>query len=228
MKDSPIKMLPPKSITDQIYDFIMARIQFGDIEDGERLIETQVAKSLNTSRTPVRESFRRLEQDGVVERIPQGGVRVTPRRPVTIKEISKIRSLLESYAIERACELINERQIEKLDGIKNEAKKIINSSAIEKEEKVRRLFECNTSFHDIIDQASGSPYLAKVINNLRVMVLRQRAIGIREEGSWRDVWEEHDKLIFFLKMRDKEAASNFMKMHIEKAASHAVAALGKL
>ncbi|MBW1945800.1 MAG: GntR family transcriptional regulator [Deltaproteobacteria bacterium] len=62
-------MEPRRTIIDQIYHQLLERIQLGEIESGERLIETQVAGSLDTSRTPVREAFRRLEQDGIVERL---------------------------------------------------------------------------------------------------------------------------------------------------------------
>ncbi|MBW1944610.1 MAG: GntR family transcriptional regulator, partial [Deltaproteobacteria bacterium] len=80
-------MEPRRTIIDQIYHQLLERIQLGEIASGERLIETQVAGSLDTSRTPVREAFRRLEQDGIVERLPQGGVRVAP---VTMEMVSEI------------------------------------------------------------------------------------------------------------------------------------------
>jgi len=218
-----VKIHPPNYITDQIYDYLMERIQSGVFDFGDRLVETQVAESLNISRTPVREAFRRLEQDGIVERLPQGGLRVTPIDSDTIHEISRIRSLLEAYAVELACDRISENDIERLEQIMKEASSFIDSKIKTREDKIRQLFKLNTLFHDIIDQASGSRYLAKLINNMRLMVLRLRAMGIRKDNVWREVWKEHSELIGMLKRRDKTAASNLIRSHIEKAASLAIA-----
>ena len=43
-----------------------------EIEPNQRLFEVEVARGFNASRTPVREAFRRLEQDGVAERLASG------------------------------------------------------------------------------------------------------------------------------------------------------------
>ena len=72
-----------------------------------------------------------------------------------------------------------------------------------------------------IYQATGSRHLYKLINNLRYMVLRVRAVGLQEESEWRNSWDEHNQLIDHLVRRDKKAASNLMTRHIEAAASHA-------
>jgi DNA-binding transcriptional regulator YhcF (GntR family) len=59
-------IVPPKSISDQIYEFLKENILLGKIAPGERIIESRIAEDLKTSRTPVREAFQRLVQDGLV------------------------------------------------------------------------------------------------------------------------------------------------------------------
>jgi len=218
-----MKIRPPNSIPDQICEYLLERIQTGEIESGDRLIETQVAESLETSRTPVREAFRRLEQGGIVERLPQGGVRVTPVTIETAEEIFGIRGLLEPYAIELACDRITSEDIQKLKQIRGLAEDLIGSTTIEKEEKIRRLFKLNTQFHDTIYMVTGSSYLVKLINELRDIVLRLRAMGLRRNGTWRVTWLEHGQLIEFLETRDKEKASELMKKHVQHAKSDVAA-----
>lgn len=213
-------MEPRRTIIDQIYHQLLERIQLGEIESGERLIETQVAKSLETSRTPVREAFRRLEQDGIVERLPQGGVRVAPVTMEMVSEIFSIRGVLEAFAIEKACEAIRSEDLLQLKVIETHARALIKSKDVEREEKIRQLFKLNTQFHDVIYQSTGSKYLVKIINNLRQIVLRLRGMGLREDKAWREVWREHGQLITFLEKRDKKNASKLIKKHIEQAAMH--------
>ena len=143
-------MEPRRTIIDQIYHQLLERIQLGEIESGERLIETQVAGSLDTSRTPVREAFRRLEQDGIVERLPQGGVRVAPVTMEMVSEIFSIRGVLEAFAIEKACEEIRSEDLLQLKVIETHARALIKSKDVGREEKIRQLFKLNTQFHDVI------------------------------------------------------------------------------
>ena len=83
-------------------------------------MQNQVAETLKASRTPVREAFRRLEQDGLVERVPQGGVRVTHPDTETIQEVFGIRKVLEAYAVELACGRITAEEIGSLKRLVNQ------------------------------------------------------------------------------------------------------------
>jgi GntR family transcriptional regulator, rspAB operon transcriptional repressor len=214
-----MKIKPPESINDQVFGYLLEQIQTGEIGSGSRLIETQVAESLQASRTPVREAFRRLEQDGIVERLPQGGVRVTPVTDKTVEEIFGIRKVLEPYAIRLACQRIDNKDIQKLKQMARLAKDIINDTGIETEEKIKQLFKLNTQFHDIIYKASGSPYLVKLINQVRNIVLRLRVMGLRKDSAWHTAWQEHEQLIALFEIRDEKSVSELMKKHIENAKS---------
>ena len=68
---------PPNSIADQIHESLKSSIIDGKIKSGHRLFEAELAFSFHTSRPPVREPLRRLEQDHLIERLASGGVRVT-------------------------------------------------------------------------------------------------------------------------------------------------------
>ena len=131
---------PPNSISDQIYERLKKQILHGEIEPGERLMQNQVAESLKASRTPVREAFRRLEQDGLVERVPQGGVRVTPLDHETIQEVFGIRKVLEAYAIELACDRITAEEIASLKRLVSQSRELLSSHELGREMKIKRLF----------------------------------------------------------------------------------------
>ena len=216
-----MKMKPPKSIPDQIYEYLMESIQTGEIMDGERLIETKVAEALQISRTPVREAFRRLEQDGIVERLPQGGVRVVPITSAMIEELFGIRGVLEAYAADLACERITPEAIEELERIKQLALSAIDNRDLPRDQKMKQLFELNTMFHDVIYQATDSDHLIRLINTLRHLVLRLRSMSIRKDSAWRTVWDDHIQLIGHLKNHDPKGAGELMKEHIRRAAHDA-------
>ena len=219
---------PPNSISDQIYERIRQQILHGDIEPGERLMQNQVAEKLRASRTPVREAFRRLEQDGLVERVPQGGVRVTRLDMEAIQEVFGIRNVLEAYAVELACGRITAEEIGSLKRLVSQAGDLLSSGELGRETKIKRLFELNSQFHDTIYRASGNSYLLGMINSLRFIVGRLRFLGLRADSTWSRAWDEHAQLIGLLEKKDKESAARLLKTHLVNAVSDVLMGMKRL
>ena len=216
---------PPNSISDQIYERLKKQILHGEIEPGERLMQNQVAENLRASRTPVREAFRRLEQDGLVERVPQGGVRVTSLDTETIQQVFGIRNVLEAYAIEMACDRITPQEIDALKRLSGQAQELLSARELGLEAKISRLFELNSQFHDTIYRASGNSYLMGMINSLRNIVGRLRLLGLRADSTWSRAWDEHAQLIELLEGKNKDSAIRLTQSHLVNAASDVLSAL---
>ncbi|MCE5264783.1 MAG: GntR family transcriptional regulator [Deltaproteobacteria bacterium] len=216
----PELVRPPKSISDQIYDLLKKKILNSEILPGERLMQEEVARAYHASRTPVRQAFHMLEKDGLVERLPQNGFRVTRLELETIRDLFSIRGVLEAYGVELACERIDPKTIETLRSIRDQAARMLESTDIPRETKLRRIFEFNSQFHETIYRSTNSRYLMDLISNLRNTVLRLRALGVRKKGSWKQALNEHSRLIDCLEKRDKKAAGRLMRRHIANAMSH--------
>lgn len=69
-KDNVIK----KPLPIQIAEIILHRIFSGEYVQGQRLIESEIAKELQVSHAPVREAFYILQKDNILERLPRRGV----------------------------------------------------------------------------------------------------------------------------------------------------------
>jgi DNA-binding GntR family transcriptional regulator len=216
-------IVPPKSISDQIYEVLKERILLGKITLGERIIENNIAEDLKTSRTPVREAFQRLVQDGLVERVPQGGVRVTVITPRMIKEVFGIRAVLEVYAVELACDNIEVETIIKLKELAQQARKLLSSPEANDPEGLITLWKINTSFHETIYRAAGSEHLLKLVSQLNSLVRRFRFLSMRKTRI--RAWDQHELIIKYLEDKDKAMLGELMKAHIEEAASDTLKAL---
>jgi DNA-binding GntR family transcriptional regulator len=209
---------PAKSIADQIYETLKNAIIRGEISPSQRLFEVEVAKIFKASRTPVREAFRRLEQDGAAERLAQGGIRVPQLDEHTIQDLFNLRLILEVHAIELASARISAEEIADLKQIRAQANELLKSSDISQEFTLNRFFELSSMFHDTIYNATRSRVLIKVISNLRGMVLSMRSMSIRLD-SIREIWNEHSLLIDHLERKEKTAAVRLIKQHVSKTAS---------
>lgn len=216
-------IVPPKSISDQIYEVLKERILLGKITLGERIIESSIAEDLKTSRTPVREAFQRLVQDGLVERVPQGGVRVTVITPRTIREVFGIRAVLEVYAVELACENIEAETIIRLKELAQQARKLLSSPEANDPEGLIALWKINTSFHETIYRAAGSEHLLKLVDQLNSLVRRFRFLSMRKARI--RAWDQHERMITYLEEKNKAMLGKLMKAHVEEAASDTLRAL---
>lgn len=218
---------PSRSIADQIYESLKSGIISGEIVPGYRLFENEVASLFLASRTPVREAFRRLEQDCMVERVARGGVKVCQFDYQTIHDLFGLRSVLEAYAIELACDRITAEQVAALKQIRAQAMEVLKSEDISQGYVLKRIFELNSLFHDSIYESTRSQFLIRILNNLRGIVHGMRVVSIQAERSSVQAWTEHCALIEHLEHGRKDAAIELIKQHVANAAKQVISVMEK-
>ena len=104
-------------LRDVVFNTLRQAILKGEMEPGERLMEIQLAQKLGVSRTPVREAFRQLELEGLIQIIPNKGAYVTGIKVKDIQDIYMIRSKLEGLCARWACENITKEQLEEMEEV---------------------------------------------------------------------------------------------------------------
>ncbi|MBH1964649.1 MAG: GntR family transcriptional regulator [Comamonadaceae bacterium] len=80
------------SLPDQIVSRLTEDILKGVYQPGQRLKEQELALKMGTSRAPLREAFRVLERDGLIEILPWKGVRIVEPTNKEIKELFEARA----------------------------------------------------------------------------------------------------------------------------------------
>ena len=101
---SPLQPLPDQSLADAVADRLREAIQSGEYSPGQRLVERTLSTELGVSHIPVREALTKLEDEGLVVRLPRRGARVAELSPVSIAEISSMRVVLEGFVVRRVTE----------------------------------------------------------------------------------------------------------------------------
>jgi len=87
------------------FEAIKSAILAGEFSANQRLVETELARWLGLSRTPVREALRLLENLGIVDHNAGKGWVVCPITLQDIREIFEVKLVLEPFAAARAAEL---------------------------------------------------------------------------------------------------------------------------
>jgi DNA-binding GntR family transcriptional regulator len=107
-------------LREQIKDILLERILRGELEPGERLVETRLARELGTSQAPVREALRDLQLLRLVESEPFRGARVRAVNDEQLLPVFPVRMALEELAAREAARradsdmFLLEREVEEM------------------------------------------------------------------------------------------------------------------
>ncbi|WP_421694527.1 GntR family transcriptional regulator [Aestuariivirga sp.] len=88
-----------KSLAEQVADNLVEAIGLGNLSPGERILETEIAARLKVSRVPVREAFKVLATQGILQGEPHRGMSVIEVNEKVINEICDARIAVETLAV---------------------------------------------------------------------------------------------------------------------------------
>ena len=199
---------PTRSIGQHVFYELKEAILKGDIRPGSRLTENRIAAVVGISRTPVREAFHRLESEGLIRLIPQGGYVATGLTREEVEDIFGIRSRLESYAAGLAAKNHDEDDLRELEDKNRKAQECLDSNQLEKLPRI------NTEFHEILYNMSKRPKLIEVIRNFQAHTYRFRKIILSETKHAEKSIKTHIDLVNALRRRDIDRAENLVRKHI--------------
>ncbi len=204
-----------QEVTQRLRDMIRR----GEFGPRQRLVEVELARHLGTSRTPVREGLLRLEQDGLLQRRPQGGFQVRPISRAEVEEVVGLRALLESHAAQLAARRMNSTTLARLR--RNLA---AFERALARGDK-RGLVRLNTEFHEVLYRAAQSPLLLRLTNDLQDMVHRFRRALLRDTAAAGRSLAAHRDLMAALEAGDSRRAGSLCRKHIRDGGRWITAAL---
>jgi DNA-binding GntR family transcriptional regulator len=207
------------SLRDQVADSIRRAIDAGVLSPGQRLVEAEIANQMGTSRAPVREAIRLLEQEGIVNNIPRRGSFIVKLENKDIEEIYSLRSVLESLAVREALPLSDEVLTE-LQGLVDEM-----YLAAETNDMVT-LVERDLDFHKCIVINANHSRLLDVWQRMSAQLRLFLAMKDRLYENPGDVAETHIPLLEALRDGDIEMAQSVLGEHIVEAGEMLLSSLG--
>jgi GntR family transcriptional regulator, vanillate catabolism transcriptional regulator len=211
------------SLADQARDRLRAAIIEGKLLPGQRINIEKVAEQLGISRTPIREALKALEMEGMVRIKTHRGAIVEPLVWREIEQRYAIRSMLEGYAAQLACERPNEDLVKDLELNCLEVRTEIDSRDEFSKVKISRIAALNDEFHRRIWRASGSPTLIRFLESLELP--RSFSDSFWNESEFREkVWNDHYALTAAFRSRESGKVKMLMEHHMLASADMIAAA----
>ncbi|MDM5331690.1 GntR family transcriptional regulator [Neobacillus sp. CF12] len=202
-----IQVKKSNPLYEQIYENIKESIIKGDFKSGERIVDGWIAEKLGVSRSPVREAFRKLEQDGLL--VNQDGTTLVYKPNVEdLIDLFEVRAGLEGMAIFLATKKITDEELQELEESLVRVKKAIE------ERNTAEVIKLNTFFHGSIVKISGNSRLQEMMGKINNLILLYRNNFFAKYYGDDVFIEEHYDLFNALKSGNAEAASEKMRLHI--------------
>lgn len=189
---------------------LRAAIVSGRLGPGDRLVESELADALGTSRAPVREALRQLEQEGLVVSRPY---RRTEVLGVTQGELEQvlvpIRLTIERFAFTKALPDLTEHDLAVLGDLVAQMRTAASSGDL------NRLAEADVRFHEYVIERSGQPHCLQIWRTIEPRVRAHFRRDATRHNHRRDVAEEHSELLASLRTRDEETVAATLERHIQ-------------
>ena len=194
----------------QVYDYLKEQIIMGGLKPGERLIEEKISEELQVSRSPIRESIRMLEKDGLLHVNTSGGVTVVQPTIEDYQHLYECRIEMEPLAAFYAAERRSNEQLESIRTF------LLQMGKITETNNLKKVHDANVNFHEAIVGASGNKFLVSMVSQLRgVNSFYRKSILEENPLHMEHAIHEHQRIFQAIVDQDAESARSLMKDHIE-------------
>jgi DNA-binding GntR family transcriptional regulator len=195
-------------LSDRAYHYLRDGIMRGDFPTGSVLAESEVAKTLGSSRTPVRQALGRLLHEGLLEIGPRRQVIVRGFTPEHRQEILVLREALEGVAFTRACEVMTIDDIDYLRLL------LIRQRRAATDGREDDFLDLDEQFHLKIVEGARLPILYDLLGQLRGFVRVARLGAPRPAAVLEQVVDEHAQIVDAIEARDIKSSLAALKTHL--------------
>lgn len=198
-----------QSLQVQAYQALRSAILSGELLAGTRLVETQLAKQLQVSRTPIREAIRQLQQENLITIDASGTLRVATLSMQDAVQLYTCRIALEQLSVVGACETATDGEIEALH------KLVIAAEQMERSQSTNaHLLNLDYQFHRSIARSSGNLWLTSLLDQVFDQMALLRIQTLQRNPQVLEIRQEHREIYQAIADRDAKQAVNMVVSHL--------------
>lgn len=207
----PEKWLQHNTLAEKITNNLRLNIISGEIPSETILTENQVSSRFNTSRAPVREAFKTLANEGIVE-LGRMGVKVLGLTKKDIDELYEFRFLIEDFALQRVMNTFDEEKAK-------EFTKIVQMMELyAKHDDYLEFSYYDLQFHERIIIETNHKRIQYSWNNIRhillcLLIVATKKRFMEDNNQINKLIENHRQLIDVLRSQDKDRLNRLVEEH---------------
>lgn len=210
-----VKPAPDRTSTSgRIYDELRRGILHGDLPVGASLGETQIGEKLGVSRTPVREAFAELLNQGLLVEGARRQVVVVDPSPELIEEIVLMRDALEPVIARHAADRMDVSDVDQLRLIMIRARRAIDAT------DTHAYLDCDDDFHLHIPRAAGLRLAEDALRRFRGLTRVAGRESVTGQAVLNRIADEHDAIVDAFASGDGDRAAEAMAAHLAASTPH--------
>ncbi len=218
MSPTPPSLQRHQPLKEQAYQALRMAILSGELAPGQRLIESQLAKDLQVSRTPIREALRLLQHEELVTHDTDHGLRVTTFSVQDAIDFYDCRIALEQLSVTAACQHATDTQIQELERIMQRAfsatKPVSNKSL---QLLNFQLLDLDYRFHRVIAESSQNLQLLSILDQLFAKMTLLRIQTLQKNRHVLNICLEHQHIYEAIAQRNSETAIQAITEHLKSS-----------
>ena len=165
-QNDSFKIEKPQSLEEKVYLHLKRLILSGTLPSGVITTETDLAERLGVSRTPVRKTLVRLEQEGFITNIQPKGYRVVEISSEDIRDIYELREILECHMVRETAKQLTSEDLAAMESAVQSADQCLENR------DYLGYVEHSRAFHHVLDRKHGNKWISGVFANLDEHVYR--------------------------------------------------------
>ncbi len=200
-----------RTLSDYVADQLRQTILADQFSPKERLVEQEIAESMQTSRGPVRDALKILENEGLIVRQSHRGAYVAQLNPEDFMEVYTLREALETLAIRWAIQNATDQQIDDLTNL------VVSMESLSRQNYNQvDATDLDMDFHHTLCKISGHRRVLSAWESLsgqiRLVVLKHRIVHPEDLRERSVPW--HYKIVDAMRERDTEKAIRELRTHM--------------
>lgn len=183
----------------------------GELRPGQQVRQDALAHRFGVSRVPLREALKILEGEGQVTYYPHRGYFVAELDVAALREVYRIRDLLETDAVRLAVPHLTPEDLSRLEAACDDVDRAAATADLV------AMTEANRRFHFTLIEAARMPRLARIIRILWDATDAYRSLYYSEPGHRSHVHDEHVAVMDAVRRGDADSAIDLLRQHRERA-----------
>lgn len=179
-----------KRLQTEVYDYLKKQILDGRLKDDTIYSETQVAKEVGFSRTPVSDALQKLEQDGFIEVLPSRGFKLRPVTRDNILKNNQVRCALEGYSVWTLAQTY--QTLETINIVENLYNLLdMQQEIVRRTKDAAEFAKCDSRFHMTIVESLGNEELTDLFHCQLYHIQKMAVRSLSQPGRMMEALKEH-------------------------------------
>lgn len=205
----PLRVLSAtEAVGPQVYRILREQIIQAELLPGERISESEIAKTLSISRQPVREAFIKLSEEGLVQVLPQRGTYVTKISTASVMDVRFVREAIEADIVRQVAGRHAAATVVELRAQISRQKQVPQNDRV-------AFLRLDELFHHTLAAAAGNAYAWSVIESVKAQMDRVRFLSVDDMQVGRLI-DQHERIVDAIADGDITHAEEALRTHLRE------------